>query len=54
MTSPRGPKTLDPDTHEMIQNICIRKVERVGGELYNVEFATVEGEEVGAWSNERA
>jgi hypothetical protein len=30
-----------PDTREMIQNIYIRKVERVGGELYNVEFATI-------------
>jgi hypothetical protein len=41
ITSPRGPVTLDPDTREMIQNIYIRKVERVGGELYNVEFATI-------------
>jgi branched-chain amino acid transport system substrate-binding protein len=40
-TSPRGPVTVDPDTREIIQNIYIRKVERVGGELYNVEFATV-------------
>ena len=39
--SPRGPVTVDPDTREMIQNIYIRKVERVGGELYNVEFATI-------------
>ena len=40
-TSPRGPMTIDPDTREVIQNIYIRKVERVDGELYNVEFATV-------------
>lgn len=40
-TSPRGPVTLDPDTREMIQNIYIRRVERVGGELYNIEFATI-------------
>ena len=39
--SPRGPVTVDPDTREMIQNIYIRKVERVNGELYNVEFATI-------------
>ena len=25
----------------MIQNVYVRKVERVGGELYNVEFATI-------------
>jgi branched-chain amino acid transport system substrate-binding protein len=39
--SPRGPVTVDPDTRELIQNIYIRRVERVGGELYNVEFATI-------------
>jgi len=39
--SPRGPVTLDPETREMIQNIYIRRVERVNGELYNVEFVTV-------------
>jgi branched-chain amino acid transport system substrate-binding protein len=33
--------TIDPETREMIQNIYIRKVDRVGGELYNVEFVTV-------------
>jgi branched-chain amino acid transport system substrate-binding protein len=25
-----------------VQNIYIRKVEKIGGELYNTEFATVE------------
>ena len=40
-TSPRGPVTVDPETREMIQNIYIRKVERVGGELYNIEFMTI-------------
>jgi branched-chain amino acid transport system substrate-binding protein len=39
--SPRGPITIDPATRELIQNIYIRKVERVNGELYNVEFATI-------------
>jgi branched-chain amino acid transport system substrate-binding protein len=39
--SPRGPITIDPDTREVIQNIYMRKVERVGGELYNEEFATI-------------
>jgi len=33
---------LDPQTREIVQNVYIRRVERVGGELYNVEFATVE------------
>lgn len=39
--SPRGPVTIDPETREPVQNIYIRKVEKVGGELYNVEFQTV-------------
>jgi branched-chain amino acid transport system substrate-binding protein len=39
--SPRGPVTIDPATRDPVQNVYIRKVERVGGELYNVEFATI-------------
>jgi len=38
--SPRGPVEIDPDTRDIIQNVYMRKVEKVGGELYNVEFAT--------------
>ena len=40
--SPRGPMTIDPATRDVIQNVYIRKVERVNGKLYNVEFATIE------------
>ena len=40
--SPRGPMMIDPDTRDVVQNVYIRKVEKVGGELYNVEFATFE------------
>jgi len=40
--SPRGPISIDPETREIIQNIYIRKVEKIGGELYNTEIATVE------------
>jgi len=40
--SPRGPISIDPDTREIVQNIYIGKVEKVQGELYNVEFATFE------------
>ena len=40
--SPRGPIQIDPETRDIIQNIYIRKVERVNGELQNVEFATFE------------
>lgn len=39
--SPRGPISIDPETRDIVQNIYIRKVEKVGGELYNVEFETV-------------
>jgi branched-chain amino acid transport system substrate-binding protein len=40
--SPRGPVTLDAASRDPIQNVYLRKVEKVGGELYNVEFATIE------------
>jgi branched-chain amino acid transport system substrate-binding protein len=36
--SPRGPITIDPATRDIVQNIYIRKVERVDGALYNEEF----------------
>lgn len=38
--SPRGPITIDPVTHDIVQDIYMREVKDVGGELYNVEFAT--------------
>jgi branched-chain amino acid transport system substrate-binding protein len=40
--SPRGPISIDPDTRDIIQTIYIRRVEKVGGELRNVEFERVE------------
>jgi len=36
--SPRGPISIDPQTRDIVQNVYIRKVEKVDGELYNVEF----------------
>jgi len=36
--SPRGPISIDPQTRDIVQNIYIRRVEKVNGELYNVEF----------------
>jgi branched-chain amino acid transport system substrate-binding protein len=41
-TSPRGPVSIDPATRDIVQNVYIRKVGRVGDELYNVEFHTFE------------
>ena len=53
--SPRGPVSIDPDTRDIVQNIYIRKVEKVEGELYNFEFATFEAvKDPGRPRNERA
>jgi len=40
--SPRGPVMVDPETRDLVQNVYIRRVERLDGELYNVEFDTFE------------
>jgi branched-chain amino acid transport system substrate-binding protein len=36
--SPRGPISIDPATRDVVQNVYIRKTERVAGKLQNVEF----------------
>ena len=36
--SPRGPIYIDAQTRDIVQNVYIRRVERVNGQLYNVEF----------------
>jgi branched-chain amino acid transport system substrate-binding protein len=38
--SPRGPISIDPKTREIVQNVYMRKVEKVDGHLKNVEFQT--------------
>jgi branched-chain amino acid transport system substrate-binding protein len=38
IASPRGPIMIDPETRDVVQTVYIRKVEKVGGGLYNVEF----------------
>ena len=40
--SPRGPMAIDPETRDVMENIYIRRVEKVGGKLVNVDFAKVE------------
>jgi branched-chain amino acid transport system substrate-binding protein len=40
--SPRGPMMIDPETRDVIQTVYIRRVEKVGGALVNVEFDKVE------------
>ncbi len=39
--SPRGPMFIDAQTRDVVHNIYIRKVEKVGGQLYNQEFDTL-------------
>jgi branched-chain amino acid transport system substrate-binding protein len=39
--SPRGVMSIDPETRDVVQNVYIRKVEKVDGKLVNVEIATV-------------
>jgi branched-chain amino acid transport system substrate-binding protein len=38
--SPRGPISIDPATRDIVNNIYIRKVEKIGGQLWNTEFQT--------------
>jgi len=40
--SPRGPVSIDPETRDIVQNVYIRRVEKVRGELVNVEFDKIE------------
>jgi branched-chain amino acid transport system substrate-binding protein len=39
--SPRGPMSIDPQTRDVVQTVHISKVEKVGGELRNVEIDKV-------------
>jgi branched-chain amino acid transport system substrate-binding protein len=40
--SPRGPMSIDPETRDVIQTIYIRRVEKVNGQLRNVEIEKFE------------
>ena len=40
--SPRGPIAIDPETRDVVQTVYIRRVEKVGGQLVNVEFDRIE------------
>ena len=39
--SPRGPMMIDPETRDIVQTVYIRKVEKVGNDLRNVEIDKV-------------
>jgi branched-chain amino acid transport system substrate-binding protein len=38
LVSPRGPIMIDPETRDIVQTVYIRKVEKIDGIFYNVEF----------------
>ena len=40
--SPRGPISIDPETRDIVQTVYIRRVEKVGSQLLNVEFDKIE------------
>ena len=42
--SPRGPITIDKDNGDIIQNIYIRRTDKLDGVLQNVEIATMANE----------
>jgi branched-chain amino acid transport system substrate-binding protein len=39
--SPRGPMFIDAQTRDVVHNIYIRRVEKVNGQLYNMEFDAI-------------
>ena len=39
--SPRGPIMIDPETRDIVQNVYLRRTEKVNGKLVNTEFATI-------------
>ncbi len=41
LRSPRGPIMIDPVEREIVQNVYIRRVEKVNGQLTNVDFQTI-------------
>ena len=38
LLSPRGPIMIDPETRDIVQTVYIRRVEKIDGILYNIEF----------------
>jgi branched-chain amino acid transport system substrate-binding protein len=39
--SPRGPAMIDPVTRDIVQNVYIRRVQKAGSDIVNVEFDTI-------------
>ena len=40
--SPRGPMSIDPETRDVVQTVYIRRVEKVNGQVRNVEIEKIE------------
>jgi branched-chain amino acid transport system substrate-binding protein len=40
--SPRGPMSIDPETRDVVQTVYIRRVEKIDGQLINVEFDKID------------
>ncbi len=40
--SPRGPISIDPETRDIVQTVYIRRVDKVGNQLLNVEFDKID------------
>jgi len=38
LQSPRGPIMIDAESRDIVQTVYIRRVEKVDGILYNIEF----------------
>ncbi len=41
LRSPRGPIMIDPEERDIVQNMYIRRIEKVNGKLTNVDIATI-------------
>jgi len=41
LDSPRGPVVIDPETRDPIQTVYVRRVQKVNGKPYNVEFEQI-------------
>jgi branched-chain amino acid transport system substrate-binding protein len=41
LDSPRGPIMIDPETRDVVQTVYVRRVQKRGGRIYNVEFEQI-------------
>ena len=41
-TSPRGPLKIDATSRDIVQTVCLRRVEHQDGKLWNIKFDKVD------------